>query len=107
MIKYVLIYLFFACFVLLGCKMSSSAKDFPLTNTDWRLEALVSKPIIAGSNVHMHFVNGKIAGSSGCNQLNASYEQIGASIKFSNATRKIFFLSKRVFNFSFFSLKLS
>ena len=36
--------------------------------------------------MHMHFANGNITGPSGCNQLNASYEQTGASIKFSKAT---------------------
>jgi len=86
MIKYVLIPLFCACFILLGCVTTSSAKDFQLFNTDWRLDTLASKHILSLSKVRMHFAKGSVAGSTGCNQFNASYEEIGTRIKFSKAT---------------------
>lgn len=69
-----------------GTLVPSSGGQADLTDTTWSLSTLMDKPIFADSYISALFTtDGKVAGSSGCNQYSGTYTVSGTTIQISSS----------------------
>ena len=82
-----------ACAVLNGCTAEkkppqaaappAGSIDRGLTGTEWSLEEMAGKPVIANSRATLNFPsNTSVAGNGSCNRFTGSVDVTGSTIKF-------------------------
>lgn len=85
MINYFISALLLGLLTFSGCSNSLASKSLLLENSNWDVIALKGQSVLVGARITMEFAHGKVAGVSGCNHYNASYQSNAPSIKFSEA----------------------
>ena len=72
--------------ILAACASSTSPQGVAgdLTNRIWVLSLLTDKAVIPGTSISAEFTpDGKVSGSSGCNQYSSTYTESGSTVKIS------------------------